>query len=270
MKSKFLIERAWDSLRGDFAPRRHESKCRSYFGTRFEISTTTKPVLGPLNILMFVNRSGSTLVSQHLCATGHFSAFGEPLNIDTITRRSEEFSLNSFDGYLRHLYEEIGADGEQVGMKASLDQILMLLRSRAIPNLFGEVRWIFLERLDVVSQAISFYIAKQTGRFYSHSAKHADPVYDFESIRNEARKIMRDYSGFRLLLNAMDLPAYYLTYEQFIADPITETQRLSTFLGFPAPAIDPHKIRLSKQADQLNAEFKERFRRDLGSSLNLI
>lgn len=269
MKSKFFIERVWDNFRSDFSPRRHESKCRAHFGSKFEISATNTPALGPLNILIFVNRSGSTLVSQYLSATGQFSAFGEPLNIDTILERSDRFSLNSFEEYLRHLYEEIGVNGAQVGMKASLDQILMLLRSKAIPNLFDEVRWIFLERLDVVSQAISFHIAKQTGRFYSHSGIEDDPVYDFESIRNEARKIMRDYYRCRLLINAINLPAYHLTYEKFTADPATETQHLSVFLGVPTCTIDTSMIDLTVQANQFNADFRERFKRDLASSINL-
>jgi LPS sulfotransferase NodH len=260
-----MLEAATSTL---FRVRRHEWRCRRHFRSRFQVPDPAIPIAAPVNILVFVNRSGSSLVSEYLEATGKFSAFGEPLSAEMIIERSEALGLQSFEEYLRWLFSELSADGKQVGMKASLDQVLMLLRSGAVPNLFTQVRWVFLERLDVLAQAISFSIATQTGRYYSHQrGSGAMPEYNFRRIRRRARAISRNYADCRSLLSFLDLRPYHLTYEGFLADPLQETRKLAAFLGEEAVEVAAGSVRLEKQADEANRLFRERFIAEMSASL---
>ena len=256
---------------GPFRARRHEKRCRRFFNRHFVVPEQVDPIKTPINIMVFVNRSGSSLLSQYLEATGKFSAFGEPLSAEMIIERSGAAGFSSFEAYLRGLYAEIHSQGRQVGLKASLDQVLMLLRSHAIPRLFPSARWIFLERLDIVAQAISFCIATQTGTYYSdQEVRGAAPLYNFRAISRRARLLSRNYADCRLLLSSCAIQPYHLTYERFILQPEEETRKLAAFLGEQAVTIDTAAVRLDKQSDHINEAFRERFVQDMSARLHVL
>ena len=246
-----------------FTARAHQRRIRRYFKQRFVVPAQTVSIDAPVNIMVFVNRSGSTLISEYLQATGAFSEFGEPLSSEMVIARSEASGADSLASYLEGLYQEISASGRQVGFKASFDQAMMLLRSQAIPHLFANVRWIFVQRLDIVSQAISFCIAKQTNHWHSfESANGAKPRYVFKDIEKTVRSISRTYADSMSLLSLCNISPYHLTYEQFLFDPIGETEKLSAFLGIDDVIVDTDQLRLKKQSNEINQEFRAMFLRD--------
>ena len=251
----------------------HERKIRRHFKHRFDISTETAAIHAPVNIMVFVNRSGSSLISEYLKATGKFSEFGEPLSSKFVIETSEDAGFSSFTEYLSWLFRELDTPGRQVGMKASIDQVLMLLRSQAIPHLFSNVRWVFVQRLDVLSQAISFCIAEQTGQWHStRSGNESVPKYVFKDIRKRALSISRINARILSLLSFYNISPYYITYEQFVSDPVIATEKLAAFLGVDDVILDTEQLRLEKQADEINEEFRTRFLSDFNGSLrgNLI
>ena len=112
------------------------------------------------------------MIAEHLRATGRFSGFGEPLNHDLVINRCEQNGITSFEDYLDWLLDNVRKPYTQLGLKASLDQVLMLLRSGAIPRVFGYVRWMF------VASVISFALSPIT-IMYFHGLifLHARPAY---------------------------------------------------------------------------------------------
>ena len=245
----------------------HEQQLRQYF-QQFDLPPGTNPINEPLNILIFVNRSGSSLIAEYLRATGQFSGFGEPLNHEQVIEQSEKFGITTFAGYLRWLIEYTQQPGTQFGIKASHGQVLMLLRSGAIPRYFNNVRWIFVQRMDVLSQAVSFCIADQTKQWDSSQAKSGKaPAYDFETIRDRVLSISDAYSASLALMGLRGITPYHLTYEQFLLDPQQETRKLSSFLGVDHVVVDTDKLRMEKQADAINDAFRTRFIGDFQSWL---
>ena len=67
----------------------HEAELRRYF-EQFEVRGEIAPLERPVCIMLFTNRSGSSLVSEHLRATGSFTGLGEPLNYKLVKERCEE------------------------------------------------------------------------------------------------------------------------------------------------------------------------------------
>ena len=243
----------------------HEKQLRQYF-QQFDLPPDTTPTNEPLNILIFVNRSGSSLIAEYLRATGQFSGFGEPLNHEQAIEQSQKFGITTFAGYLEWLIEHTRQPGTQLGLKASHGQVLMLLRSGAIPRYFNNVRWIFVQRLDVLSQAVSFCIAEQTNQWVSSQAMSGKaPAYDFETIRDRVLSISDTYSASLALMALSGITPYHLTYEQFLLDPLQETRNLSTFLGVDHAVVDTDKLHMEKQADAINEAFRTRFVGDFQS-----
>jgi LPS sulfotransferase NodH len=136
----------------------------------------------------------------------------------------------------------------------------------AIPQYFNNVRWIFVQRMDVLSQAISFCIAEQTSQWVSYQAKSGEETaYHFENIRDRVLSISDAYAASLALMGLSGITPYHLTYEHFLLDPVLETKKLSAFLGVDHAVVDTSKLHMEKQANKINEAFKTRFIRDFRS-----
>ena len=242
----------------------HEKKIKRYFG-KLTVPPETGSFEDNVAVMAFINRSGSSVVSEYLRATGAFSGFGEPLNQELVIERAKKFGITSFAAYLDWLMANIHRPGTQFGMKASWDQIVMLLRSGAIPRYFSNIRWIFVQRRDVLAQAISFSIATQTRQWHSFQERESgarQPEYDFEDIRHRVESIANNYTAIQCLLSLNGLVPYYLVYEDFLVDPISETRKLAAFLGAEDVSVNPSRLRMEKQGNEVNEQFRLRFIED--------
>lgn len=237
----------------------HETELRKQFG-QFDVPEGTPPWPGPVCIMLFVNRSGSSLVGEYIRATEHFTGFGEPLNYKLVLDRRERHGFASFADYFTWLQGNVFRPGTTFGMKASCDQVMMLLRCGAIPRLFPDVRWVMIQRNDVLSQAVSLSIAHQTKRWHSYvSGESTEPQYDYEAIKAHVRQITNSYAAMNMLTSLLGVTPYRISYETFIEDPMQGTRDLAAFLGADEVTIDTSELRMQRQRDSRNEEFRERF-----------
>ena len=195
----------------------HEEKLREYFA-EFEVPGDTPPLDKAVCIMLFTNRSGSSLVSEHMRSTPHFTGFGEPLNSKWIIDRCEQEQLTSFADYLRwetdRLYRH--KPGALLGMKASYGQAMMLMRSGAIPAFFNDVRWVVIQRDDLLSQAVSFAIADQTKQWHSFDgAERVDPVYKFQDIRRRLQGFAHSYMAINMFCAVFNIQPYRIIYARW-------------------------------------------------------
>jgi LPS sulfotransferase NodH len=254
---------------------RHEVKLREYFA-EFEVPADTEALNKPVCIMLFTNRSGSSLVSEHMRTTHQFAGFGEPLNSRWIIDRCERENLTSFTDYLRwqtgrHYRRKPGA---LLGMKASYGQAMMLMRSRAIPVFFDDVRWVVIEREDLLSQAVSFSIADQTKQWRSFDGGNAvDPVYNYQSIRRRLQGFALSNIANNMFCTVFDIRPYRIVYEEFARDPVAGARALAGYLGVDEVTIDSEVLQMKPQRTSFNVEFRQRFLADyqagLGSSGSL-
>lgn len=243
----------------------HEQKLREYF-EQCDIAQGTPTIDEPVSILVFINRSGSSVLAEHLRATGEFSGFGEPLSHTLVTQRAEEHSLHTFQEYIDWLLTDLRKPGTQLGMKANLDQVQLLLRTGAVGRYLTNVKWIFLQRTDVLAQAISHSIAQQTNQWVMPGEvkeSKLTPEYRFEEIRSLLYEFSDTYAALLALMAQNGIPFYHLTYEQFQKDPFGETAALASYLGVEEPVINPKALRLKKQGNHLNKKFRQLFIQDV-------
>lgn len=248
----------------------HETKIRRYFD-EFEVPAETKPLNKPICIIVFMNRSGSSLICENMRATKKFTGFGEPLNYELVIKRAQEHDdITSFPEYLNWLTRKIHKKGTMFGMKASCDQVMMLLRSGAIPRYFNDVRWVFIQRRDILSQAVSFSIAQQTQQWHSfQSGNEREARYDFKDIKKRIQTISDTYSSMQAFFSLFDIDPYHIYYEDFVADTVAGTAKLASYLEVEDVEIDPSRLRMEKQRSGLNKEFRAQFVRDFEASLSI-
>jgi LPS sulfotransferase NodH len=220
----------------------------------------------PCVVLGFVNRSGSNYLAELLKSTGRFAGFGECLNAYNVRYLAPRYGVSTFNDYLMRLRKEDLKNSYQTwGIKAGWMQIAMLYRTGAIPNLLRPML-IQVRRRDVISQAVSYFIAEQTAQWTS-ADKPAIPrekiEYDGQRILNLLRAIVDSYAKLEEIAVVSGCPYHQIFYEDLIDNPYSTITEITRFLIGRALAPVLPAVRLSIQRDQLNEEFRFRFLAEL-------
>lgn len=217
-----------------------------------------------LVLLGFVNRSGSNLLGEYLRTLPGLSGFKEKLNHPTVIKACRESSFDTFEGYLRELCSQ-AAPGN-LGVKASGAQVEMLHKWRFL-DMFESVKAVHIQREDIVSQAVSLWIARHTKQWTSRRSKLVEEEqvrYDFEALSLILENIGRQNNRLAAALSALEVPTWAISYERLLADPQGEIRAVARFLGVDAtewqlPANKTHR----RQDSRIKAEYVARLRADL-------
>jgi LPS sulfotransferase NodH len=219
----------------------------------------------PLVVIAFTNRSGSNHLAELMRSTGRVAGLGEALNADTVARRCEAWGVETFPGYFTELAERHRVP---FGVKASWDQLLMLLRCR-IPEMHeGGLRVVHIRRRDVVGQAISREIAWQTGKWTSLTPVETQvtPRYDADRITRQVAAVVREDALFPMIFEAFGLAVTEVTYEALVRQPAETLRHVMQEIGQPCPEWTPSETRLAKQADATNDAFRAAYREVLAAA----
>ncbi|MEM9152791.1 MAG: Stf0 family sulfotransferase [Cyanobacteria bacterium P01_F01_bin.3] len=205
-------------------------------------------------------------------ASEQFTGFGEPLNKNWVLERCERENLTTFADYLswetNRLYEH--KPGSVLGLKASYGQAMMLMRSMAIPRFFDDVRWVLIQREDLLSQAISFAIADQTKQWHSFDKTDGrEPVYDFKDIRRRLQGFANSHMAINLFCSVFQIRPYRVIYDEFARKPLAGAKALAAHLGVKRARFDLSELQMKKQRNRFSDEFRERFLHDYREQLSV-
>jgi LPS sulfotransferase NodH len=127
------------------------------------------------------------------------------------------------------------------------------MRRLSVPDSIFRLRgYVFLSRRDVLAQAISFAIARQTGHWISlDRPKPADPVYRREIVDECVAQIHAEKARWDALRAEIDAPVIELFYEDLVADPQAGVDLIARTFGISGPTAIAD-IPLTKQADERN------------------
>ena len=140
-----------------------------------------------------------------------------------------------------------------------------LNRAGVFGALFGELRMVRLVRRDRVRQAVSWLRAAQEGVFVVSATEPArpagEPRYDYATIAGMERLIAAGEEGWAGLADELGAPSHVVAYEDLADSYADVLGGVLEFLGVDAPGAAPAP-RTWRQADGLNDEWAERFRRE--------
>lgn len=210
--------------------------------------------------IVFTNRSGSTLLGEMLAATGYFNAAEEALNAETVLAHCQAHQIDSFARYFAGLAEARARHGHFV-VKASIGQIGVLAGHGILGRILPQARFLVIERMDKLGQAISWQIAAQTKLFTSyHAARpHDPPQYGREALANVMVAVAESQARTGLFMGLNGLVPLHLTYELLTTRPALAVQLVCDHLGAHAPEFDPARVRVRRQATALNEAWRARF-----------
>ena len=158
------------------------------------------------------------------------------------------FAARIMWGTMHLLVEGVGLDrGERSDVE--------ILESR-----LGPLRFLHLQRRDVVAQAVSWARAEQTGYWQQGDTAQAEADLDLELIDRFVTTIHEHNAAWRTWFAAQAVEPLDLTYESLVCAPGETVQSVLDFIG-TVPGSDwtpasPHE----RQADSVNAEWVQRYR----------
>nr|WP_321506850.1 Stf0 family sulfotransferase [uncultured Celeribacter sp.] len=140
--------------------------------------------------------------------------------------------------------------------------------------------FVYIMREDIVLQAISRLIARQTG--INHATRHKDDPhfagnllagydsgynaethYSYEDIRNECRRITLENLLWQHFFSVHAITPLILRYEQLCRDStMRHLDQIATLAGLPAPQRREER-KMVKMGNQRNAQWRGRFFTDL-------
>lgn len=237
-------------------PGTHETQISELFGGRMSFEGSQPVFNKPLTILAFTNRSGSNLMADYLRQTRKYSGFSEALNWDEVKLAKSKADITSFPDYISSLVDRAPAHALW-GVKASWDQMAMLSRTN-IYSMFPSVRVVHVVRNDLLAQAVSHWIAHQTGKWTSfHKGKDTAPVFDHAAIERILMSVQKANCYVNCISRAMKWHRIALLYESLLADPRHMIERVAKFTGVSLDDWKPDEPKISMQRGDTNAEFSQ-------------
>lgn len=241
----------------------HETRLIQHFEGRVAFDGSAPVLPYGLVILAFTNRSGSNMLADYLRQTRKVTGLGEYLNHVTTIKQTTEKKIDSFPDYVAHLAGSLTRDNQQFGVKASAEQLRFLKRWR-ITDMFQKVSVVHVHRDDLLAQAVSLWIAVQTGQWTSLQKRHSDDVsVDLDAITAITRDITTEDGLIRQFCGFEGLNYVSLSYEEVIADVSAAVKRVGASVGFDASKVKFKAPRIGKQASDLNEQILTQLRQHL-------
>lgn len=248
----------------------HQTGIAAYFDGRLVYDSDAPLFDRPLVVMLFTNRSGSNLLIDRLLTHPNIEGFswadqfGELLNVDEVVAIAPKIDAMSFPAYIAAMAGPSCARGALFGIKASPEQLVMLVRCR-IDRMFSGLRVIYITREDTLGQAISMSIALATEQWTSNLVARSDtkPRYDFQQLNDLIAMFRQANIYARLVLEAFDLPWHEVRYDELTADMEATVHRVAAWLGLSIKEWVIAPPRIAKQASALSDSFRARFLADI-------
>jgi trehalose 2-sulfotransferase len=129
---------------------------------------------------------------------------------------------------------------------------------------FGRTRFVYLFRRDVVAQAVSLLRAEQTNVWFETGpARHEpeqEPRFDLDQIQERVQLIEEHNTAWRQWFTSARIQPHLVQYEDLAATPISVARGVLSFLGLQLPAGREITVQHRRLADDLNAQWIDRYR----------
>lgn len=128
---------------------------------------------------------------------------------------------------------------------------------------FGRTRFVYLQRGDVVAQAVSLLRAEQTNVWFEteqvRQVPRQEPCFDFDRIYERVQLIEEHNRAWRQWFASAGIQPYLVRYEELHAAPVRVARGVLDFLALGLPAGGEIVVRHRRLADELNAQWIDRY-----------
>lgn len=207
-------------------------------------------------------RSGSHYLGHMLSDTGQCGVPLEYLNAWNAQYWAERFGVEGIAGVFPHLVKHRTTPNGTFTLKAHWSHFEPLQSNiDAMTRGIGIGRILWIVRRDLAAQAISFTIAEQTGAWISGSTVRRDPVYEYDTILDAARTLLKANENWRDYLASQPSETWQMVILEDLMQGGAARDRLQSFLDLDVAVQASGRTR--KQGDSVNADWKARLTHEL-------
>ncbi len=209
-------------------------------------------------------RSGSTYLATQLWETGRLGAPWEYVNYENeMAVMMARLGCRDTDDYLRRLVELRSSTNGVFGLKSHFHHFKSALDTSAeMRRLAQASQFIYIDRKDKLSQAISMAKALQNNAWYSLTTARTVPLfYSFDLIEACVGELKSQCEGWWRWFGENQVRPFTVDYEELVRRPSEVVGAVAHHIDVDlrdAPSIALPKP--EKQADAVNLEWAERFR----------
>ena len=168
---------------------------------------------------------------------------------------SNEYDMNSKKWFWR--FHDLGHVLQAYEYLKNIDGTLKDYKT-AIDKYFTNHYSVYLTRRNKIGQAISLLKARQTKQFYFDQIPEDECFFDEEKLHDIIIELVGIEQQYECFFDRSGIKPYRLYYEDIAQDGQGIGHKLAEHFGFEQPT-EPWTPYLKKQADELNAEWAERF-----------
>ncbi len=132
-------------------------------------------------------------------------------------------------------------------------------------NVLPGLKFIHLERQDVLGVALSHVRALQTDQYRSTRPVLGEAVYDRDKIYERLRDAVVSQACWRLYFSRNGISVLSLVYEDVVRAPQAAVDAVARLVGVDGAIIDPSVVDMRVQRDEVTDEWRERFMRETPS-----
>lgn len=217
----------------------------------------------PVVMIAMTPRTGSTHLCAALAQTEGVAPPAEIFNPRDWVIQSEmaRRGVGLFADYVRSFNAE---SGPCFFFKTSWQDFFPF--SASYKQIFPNLRVIYLDRKDVIAQAVSLYRAAESGTWHvRRGQKRAAPAGELDGmnlshISDWLEKIEAEKRGWKRFFAAEGVTPLRLFYEDFAADVATAIAAISAFLNVPLNREIGPDVGFQKLADAVSEAWVERAR----------
>ncbi|HEY9037238.1 MAG TPA: Stf0 family sulfotransferase [Pseudomonadales bacterium] len=216
-------------------------------------------------LVLFTPRSGSSLLTDLMSSTGVLGKPGEWFNHDLASRARNTLpgGANTPEEFVRKIQCYRASENGVFGAQLVWPHLANVIEAGCENWLVGDDEFILVHlRQNIVAQAISLYLAAESGYFHSSQAGNARylPQYSASAIASHLGKLVEQEVALSTYLKDHPrLRLHFSFYEELSANPKAVVDGIGAFIGVDCSAAEIHSPR-QKIATGINAEFEQRFR----------
>jgi len=205
-------------------------------------------------------RSGSNVLCQYLASTGLLGRPREYFNAAARRMYDHPDYPDERGRQIEHVLTTGATANGIYGIKVFPGHFDLVAETLAWPRLLPDLRFLLLQRHDLLGQAISSLRESQTGQWRSTMPVQGTPSYDGDRIHECLRGIVRDYARWELFFARNGIEPTRVAYETLVDDPQACVDDIAAVFGLRGRTpIDMGQVTLQIQRDALTAEWRARF-----------
>ncbi|MDV7341363.1 Stf0 family sulfotransferase [Terasakiella sp. A23] len=222
-------------------------------------------------ILCTTPRVGGTLLAALLQNTGQMGVPHEYFHVKDVTETlRQRWNLPApltTRVYLDYLFKHRTTPNGIFGCKAHFQQITGLLDKPSIIDFIKNNKlFVYVTRKDLMGQAVSYAKAHQTRNWSSLQKAESKAKYDRDLIEKCMDDILAQNARWQKFFALYDIEPLRVVYEDLIINTNEICQEICQRMNQqPLEEFHLEVSPLKQQRDEINAEWKSRYRRDLRS-----